>query len=290
MRGDRRFVALTAGAASCSFVATVLRAPTPIMATLAFALLASFGYVWITVILRGRAPALELISVATGLVLATPVIGGVLLQEAGIPLNRVAWSSLFVVLTYIGDVVLAVRYRGQVPEQDYRHDYQALPQQHPDGMGRTRPAIRRGDPAAGPALRAAGRMNSRPTERTKRRRHVSPWQATACGLAVVIAGGAVWIAQAGATSQHYPGDTELWLSSINHSTSAYNLGVSNDEGKTEKYRVNLLRKGHVSKTWNITLTAGQTWEKDIKITGDTRADLYRQPDLSQPYRYVDTAS
>jgi hypothetical protein len=288
MRGDNKLIALTAGIAACSFLSTALRAPTPIMATLAFALLASFGYVWLTVILRGRAPTLELICVATGLVLATPVIGGVLLQVAGLPLNRFAWSFLFVVLTCIGDVVLALRYRGNAREDD--NNYQRSTQRQ-DPLRATRSDVRPPWDAGGAsAPQPAQRVSSHPTETSKPWRCISPWQAGACGLAVVIAGCAIWVAQAGAASEQYPGYTELWLASVNHSTSVYNLGVTNQEGKTENYRVNLLRKGHVSATWNLTLGAGKTWERTVQIAGETRANLYVQPDMSQPYRYVDTGS
>ena len=72
MRGSKKLIALTAGVAGCFLAASVLHAPTLIMATFAFALLASLGYVWTEVILQGRASTLELVSVAVGLVLAVP--------------------------------------------------------------------------------------------------------------------------------------------------------------------------------------------------------------------------
>ena len=120
MRGSYKRIAVTAVIAICSFVANLLSVPTPVMATFAFALLASLGYVWVEVILRGRAPTLELVSVAVGLVLSVPVIGGVSLQEADIPLHRLAWSVLFVGLTLVGDVVLTFRYRSEVRDDKLR--------------------------------------------------------------------------------------------------------------------------------------------------------------------------
>jgi hypothetical protein len=275
MRRSNKLLALTAGIAAASLLAAVLNVPTVIMAPLAFLLLASVGYLWIEVILQDRAPTVERVTAAVGLVLAVPVLGGVVLDEANVPLHRVAWSCLFVALTLIGDLVLALRYRklrGQADEQQQDSARRLL-----DQRALTRPDLLAvGEPLPGRPARAA------------QRRRVSPWQAIACGLAVVIAGSALWIARAGATSQAYPGFTELGLSSKDHSTYVDNLEVTNHEGKTEKYRLVLLRKGHVSATWELTLASGQSWQKIVQIKGPTTANLYLLPDLSRPYRYVDT--
>jgi hypothetical protein len=282
MRGSDRLIALTAGVAVCSLVATALRAPTPIMAIFAFALLASLGYVWIEVILQGRAPALELVSVAVGLVFAVPVIAGVVLYEAGIPLSRMAWSCFFVGLTFVGDAILAVRSR-RFREHDYENQ-QRIQRRHQRAV--TQLDIRAPlEPLSGETPQP---KTPRLRERAKSWPRVPRWQAIACGLAVLIAGSAVWVARAGAESQQYAGFTELWLSSKDHSKSVDNLGVSNQQGSTEKYRLVLLRKGRVSATWELTLAAGQTWQKTVQITQPTKANLYLLPDLSRPYRYVDT--
>jgi hypothetical protein len=282
MRGSDRLIALTAGVAVCSLIATALRAPTPIMAIFAFALLASLGYVWIEVILQGRAPALELVSVAVGLVFAAPVIAGVVLYEAGIPLSRMAWSCFFVGLTFVGDAVLAVRSR-RLREHDYENE-QRIQRRHQRAV--TQLDIRAPvEPIPGETPRP---KTPRLRERAKSWPRVPRWQAIACGVAVLIAGSAVWVARAGAESQQYPGFTELWLSSKDHSTSVDNLGVSNQQGSTEKYKLVLLRKGRVSATWELTLATGQTWQKTVQITQPTKANLYLLPDLSRPYRYVDT--
>ena len=262
MRGSGKFIAVTAAVAVCSFFATTMSAPTPITAALAFGLLASLGYVWVQVILRGRAPTLELVSVAVGLILAVPVIGGVVLQADGIPLHRLTWSALLVGLTLVGDAFLAVRYRSEARDRKYEHEYPLLAQLQ-DRPQDTRP-------------------NLRP------RRHISPWQASACGLALLVTGGAIWLAQAGAASQHYPGFTQLWLINHSHSTTMRNLGVTNQEGVTENYRLVLLRNGRVSATWRITLNTGHSWQRAVQVTTQTRANLYLLPDLKSPYRYVDT--
>jgi len=282
-------VVITAAVAVCSLLAAELDAPTPVMATLAFALLASLGYVWIEVILRGHAPTLELISAAVGLVLAVPVIGGVVLQAAGIGLHRMSWSLFLVGLTLAGDVVLAFRYRNRARNDNYDYEY-TLSAQMPDRLQSTPSALRSPlKPVSYPASQS-GQFASAHPRKVRARRYVSPWQAAACGLALLITGGAVWLAQAGAVSQHYPGFTELWLTNHTQSTSMDNLGVRNQEGITEKYRLVLARKGQASITWEITLATGQTWQRAVKVTSQTKANLYLLPDLAQPYRYVDTGA
>lgn len=289
MRGDKRLLALTAAVAVCSFLSTVLSAPTPVMVIFAFALLASLGYVWIEVILRGRAPTLDLVSIAVGLILAIPVIGGVVFQEAGISLRPVTWSLLFAGITLAGDAVLAFRYHGEARGGQYDRDdpFPAKPIE-PDYLRRTRPDLRSSwDQTAAPSPQAAQHTIGRPP-REKPWRRVSPWQVGACGLAVLITGGAIWFAQAGAASQQYPGFTELWLTDQTYSTSTNNLGVINHEGKTESYKLIVLVKGHASTVWSMTLGPGQTWQRTFKIGAATRANLYLLPDLKSPYRYVDT--
>jgi hypothetical protein len=288
MRGSNKLVALIAGVAACSLAATVLRAPTLIMAVFAFALLASLGYVWIEVILQGRAPALELLAVGVGLVLAFPVLGGIVFYEAGVPLSRPVWSCFFVGLTLVGDAILAFRYRS-IRKHDFENQ-QRIQRQHQRAV--TQLDMRAPlEPIAEPTRQPAQRMPPRPRHKGKWLPHVPPWQAVACGVAILIAGSAVWIARAGATSQQYPGFTELWLSSRDHSASVDNLGVSNHEGSTKHYELVLLKKGRVSETWKITLASGQTWQRTvpIKTNSQTEANLYLlpDPDLSRPYRHVD---
>jgi hypothetical protein len=114
------------------------------------------------------------------------------------------------------------------------------------------------------------------------------WQAVIYGLAVLVAIGAVVLADAGAAVQHYPGFTELWLSPRGSSATDASLGVSNHQGKTEEYRLILIRDGRVSATWYLTLSNGQEWQRIIPITylHGIVADLYLWPDFTHPYRYV----
>lgn len=288
MRERNKLLVLTAGFAGCYLVATVFHAPTQVLTVFAFALLASLGYVWIEVILQGRAPTMELVSVAVGLVLAVPVLGGVVLQEAGFPLTRVTWSCFLVGLTIVGDIVLV--FRSRTRRQKDIQEYTDLMQRQ-DRRVTIQPRLRAPrESVSGLSQEPVRRMPPSPEGGAGSRWNISPWRAVACSLAALIAGGAIWVAQVGAASQQYPGFTELWLSGTSHSTSIDNLGVSNHEGRTETYRLVLLRKGHAKARWNLTLAAGQTWQRPVRVTVGTKANLYLSPDMSQPYRYVDTGS
>jgi len=106
-------------------------------------------------------------------------------------------------------------------------------------------------------------------------------------LAVVIAAGAVGLAAVGAAIQHYPGFTELWLTSEGKSTTRASLGVSNHEGSTKKYKL-VLMDDKRRYTIYITLPNGQTWQEDVSTNAKyvTTADLYLLPDIKHPYRHV----
>jgi hypothetical protein len=287
MRGNSKLIFITGAVAVCSFLATVLEVPTLVMATFAFALLASVGYVWVEVILRGRAASLELVSMAVGLVLAAPVIGGIAMAAAGVPLYHLTWSIFFVGLTLVGDVVLIFRYRSQVQDNKGNHEH-LLPIQYEDRSRKAGLDLRSWlEPARDSAMQSEQHPVA-PLSKATSWRHISPWHVGACGLALLITVGAIWLSQTGAASQHYSGFTELWLTDHSYSASMDNLGIKNQEGVAENYRLVLLRRGHVSTAWEITLAAGQTWQRTVRVSTETRANLYLLPDLKQPYRYVDT--
>lgn len=107
------------------------------------------------------------------------------------------------------------------------------------------------------------------------------------GAAAVIAGATVVIAVISSDRQSQPGYTQLWMSPDKNEAVA-SLGVNNQQGGTVVYRLQLLKKGKVSATWNLTLTNGQTWQRDIPYTSKyaLNANLYRLPNLNDPYRTV----
>ena len=121
---------------------------------------------------------------------------------------------------------------------------------------------------------------------------MSAWQTAVCGAALVVAIGAVGLAREATVIQHQAGFTQLWLSARGETVATASLGVRNYQGSTQRYRLILLRQGHISVTWNLTLSNGQTWQRAVSITGNyiKAANLYLLPDLSHPYRHVATAS
>jgi hypothetical protein len=120
------------------------------------------------------------------------------------------------------------------------------------------------------------------------RRRLSVRDIISFGAAAVVVAGAVALAVIGADVQKYPGYTQLWLSPRKAGLATASLGITNQQGKTTRYRVVLLDKGHVSAVWNLTLGSGQTWQRTVPYTNrySIAAKLYRLPDMSKPYRNV----
>jgi hypothetical protein len=107
------------------------------------------------------------------------------------------------------------------------------------------------------------------------------------GVAAVFAVATIVIAVISSDNQSQPGYTQLWMAPVKNEAVA-NLGVNNQQGGTVVYQLQLLKKGKVSATWDLTLTNGQTWERDIPYTSkySLAANLYRLPNLNDPYRTV----
>jgi hypothetical protein len=107
------------------------------------------------------------------------------------------------------------------------------------------------------------------------------------GAAAAFAVATIFIAVISSDNQSQPGYTQLWMAPGKNAAIA-SLGVYNQQGSTVVYRLQLLKKGKVSATWNLTLTNGQTWERDIPYTSkySLAANLYRLPNLNDPYRTV----
>jgi hypothetical protein len=107
------------------------------------------------------------------------------------------------------------------------------------------------------------------------------------GAAAVFAVATIVIAVISSDKQSQPGYTQLWMAPGKNAAIA-SLGVDNQQGSTVAYRLQLLKKGKVSDTWNLTLTNGQTWQLDIPYTSkySLAANLYRLPNLNDPYRTV----
>jgi len=247
MRSDQADVVVTAAVAVLAFVTAIASAPVWAATVLGFALFASCGYLLGQVLFGSRIVGLERVAVCAALALAVPVLGGLVLYFAGIPLFRAAWLGLLVVVTLAGDLVLYLQ----------RRSGRALPFELPRGAW-----------------------------------NGSPRHAVAFGAAVLIAVSALALAREGVALQRQPRFTQLWLTAEPHDPRAASLGATDDEGGTTSYRLVLLRHGKVSHTWNFTLADGQTWQRTVPLVdGYTiTANLYRLPDLRQPYRHVSTGT
>jgi hypothetical protein len=111
MPRSKLVIGVTSAVAVLAGGATLVRAPTPVTAVLGLALFASLGWIWGTVLLGPRMGDLEGIVVATAAGLALPILGGLVLQAARVPLHARAWVALIGGLTLVGDLILLFRRR-----------------------------------------------------------------------------------------------------------------------------------------------------------------------------------
>lgn len=250
MTHNKIVAGITSLIVALSFVGSAIGPLRPAMTVLGIVLVASAGYVLVEVLIRSAIPRLERVFVTAGFALLVPLIGGLLLSAMGVLLRRTAWLEWLAAVILLCDVVLLVRTRTDSADVVTPSYVVARPSQRPTGM----------------SMRLT----------------------VAFGIAAVIAGVAVGLARVGVAMQRYPGFTQLWLSPSAGSTSVANLGVTNDQGSTTRYRLVLLRNDHSAVSWNITLTNGQTWLRDIEVPDrlTTLAILYRLPDTIHPFRQV----
>jgi uncharacterized membrane protein len=245
MRGSQADIAVTAAVAALACGAAAAGAPVAVTAVLGLALFAMPGYLLAQLLLGPATAGLERTLVATGLAFMVPIVAGLALYAAGVPLRRASWLAALAGVTLACDAALLVRrWTGHAPLFRWPRGSRRLPR----------------------------------------------WHVAAFVAAVVIAACAVGLARVGAAVQPEPRFTQLWLSTRGVSADTIKIGVTNDEGQATDYRLVEKLNGHVKKTWNITLANGGTWQQTVPFTSKDRltADLYRPPDLTTPYRYVDT--
>jgi uncharacterized membrane protein len=244
-------IGVTAAAAVLACVAIAVGAPVAITAVLGLALFVAPGYLLNEVLFDTRRTGLERVVVVTALMFCVPILGGVMLYVSGIPLHRTAWLGLLAGTTLVGDAVLL-------------------------GCRLLRRRRRRGPKPSPDQAAQPVRQHRLPTG-----------QIVAFAIAIVIAITAVGVARIGAERQRYPGFTQLWLTHRDQSALTVNLGVSNHEGRTIRYRLILYRNGRIARTWNLTLANDHTWVSTAKFGNYTiSADLFRLPDLLRVYRNV----
>ena len=108
-RGADLWVTFTVAVLACAVAA--VRAPVAVTAGLGLVLFAAPGYLLGQLLVGSGRTALERLAVSTGLALCVPVIGGLLLYLARLPLNRASWLGLLAGVTVLADVLLFVRRR-----------------------------------------------------------------------------------------------------------------------------------------------------------------------------------
>jgi uncharacterized membrane protein len=121
-------VAITAGVAALASGAAVIGVPTAVMVVLGLALFAAPGYLLSQLLTGSRIGGLERAVVGTGLALVVPVLGGLLLYAAGVPLHRAGWLGLLAAVTLACDVALVVRRRiGKAAPFSWRFEQWRMP-------------------------------------------------------------------------------------------------------------------------------------------------------------------
>jgi len=121
-------VVISAGAAALACGAAAIGVPTAVMVVLGVALFAAPGYLLSQLLTGSRIGGVERVAVATGLALVVPVLGGLLLYAAGVPLHRAGWLGLLAAVTLTCDVALFVRRRiGKAAPFSWRFEQWRMP-------------------------------------------------------------------------------------------------------------------------------------------------------------------
>jgi hypothetical protein len=81
-------------------------------------------------------------------------------------------------------------------------------------------------------------------------------------LAAVLAGGAIWLANASTGWQHSPGFAQLWLTPSSGTTST--LGVRDNFPGQQTFRLVVRGNGgKVLGAWDLSLAQGQAWQRTV---------------------------
>ena len=104
-------VAATALVAVAACAAAAGDVPAPVMIVLGIALFAAPGYLLGQLLLGSRMAGLERVAVMAALALVVPVLGGLLLYAARVPLHRPGWLGLLAGVTLAADAALFARRR-----------------------------------------------------------------------------------------------------------------------------------------------------------------------------------
>jgi hypothetical protein len=129
---------------------------------------------------------------------------------------------------------------------------------------------------AGLVLRRRGGRRVEPAAVRTKDSRFSPLTGGFLLLAAVLAGGAVWLGQASAARQHSPGFAQLWL--VPAAGANATLGVRDNYTGRQAFVVVLTSSGKTVETWDLTLTADETWQRTVTATaGGTLAATLTTP-------------
>jgi hypothetical protein len=233
------------------------------------------GYLWSEAILNQRLPGIERAMTSVGMALIFPILGGFLFYGLHIPLFKSAWVGLLVVLSLLGLVAVAIQ-RLRVPPVDPRRQYQRQQQR----------ANQQARPSGGRLV----------------------LHGSIFGLAAIVGIGSIAFSVKNAEAQKFTAQSALSMAPIVAGAQSYvgtsassgnpaansskatqaHVEVSNSEGVTENYRVELFNNKKLAHTWNITLDNGKSWQVTIAYTQKHKmlVNLYILPNTTTPYTYV----
>lgn len=100
---------ITAAVAGFACIAAAVNAPVAITTVLGVVLFAAPGYLLCQLLFGSQVSGLERVVVSAGLALCVPILGGLLLYLARVPLHRTAWLGLLAGVTLASDLVLLLR-------------------------------------------------------------------------------------------------------------------------------------------------------------------------------------
>src|ERR1035438_4188037 len=104
MRGNQADIAVTAAVAALACAAAAAGAPVAVTIVLGLALLAMPGYLLAQLLLGPGTAGLERTLAAVGLALIVPIVGGLVLYAAGVPLHRASWLAVLAGVTLAADL------------------------------------------------------------------------------------------------------------------------------------------------------------------------------------------
>ena len=105
------WVTFTVAVLACAVATVPVPVPVAVTAGLGLVLFAAPGYLLGQLLVGSGRTALERLAVSAGLALCVPVIGGLVLYVARLPLDRASWLGLLAGVTVVSDLLLFVRRR-----------------------------------------------------------------------------------------------------------------------------------------------------------------------------------